>query len=96
MKKIFLLVLAVASAICSWAQTPAWQQELNRLDKEADQLYEQKRWRQLVANQQQYRKVIMAQPDSVRMEYSLTPICLVISTTIWLAGIHSQAIERAR
>lgn len=69
MKKIFLLALAVASAICSWAQTPAWQQELNRLDKEADQLYEQKRWRQLVANQQQFRKVIMAQPDSVRMEY---------------------------
>ena len=69
MKKTFLLALALTTAICSWAQTPAWQQELDRLDKEADQLYEDKRWKQLVANQERYRKIVMSQPDSVRQEY---------------------------
>ncbi len=69
MKKTFLLALTLATAICSWAQTPAWQQELDRLDKEADQLYDNKRWKQLVANQERYRKIVMSQPDSVRQEY---------------------------
>lgn len=69
MKKTFLLALALATAFCSWAQTPAWQQQLERLDKEADQLYENKRWKQLVDNQERYRKIVMAQPDSVRQEY---------------------------
>ena len=69
MKKTFLLALALTTAICSWAQTPAWQQELDRLDKEADQLYDSKRWKQLVANQERYRKIVMSQPDSVRQEY---------------------------
>jgi hypothetical protein len=67
-KRIILLALAVV-ANTAWAQTPAWQQQLERLDKEADQLYEQQDWKRLVANQKQYRKVIMAQPDSVRQEY---------------------------
>ena len=69
MKKVFLLTFAMASSILSWAQTPTWQQELDRLDKEADQLYEEKKWKKLVANQEQYRKVFMAQPDSVRIDY---------------------------
>ena len=67
-KRIILLALAM-TAVTAWAQTPAWQQQLERLDKEADQLYEQQDWKRLVANQKQYRKVIMAQPDSVRQEY---------------------------
>ena len=67
-KKILLLVLAM-TAITTWAQTPAWQQPLDRLDKEADQLYEKQDWKRLVANQEQYRKIIMAQLDSVRQEY---------------------------
>ncbi|MBR2420208.1 MAG: hypothetical protein IKB14_05775, partial [Rikenellaceae bacterium] len=57
------------TSITTWAQTPAWQQQLDRLDKEADQLYEKQDWKRLVANQEQYRKIIMAQPDSVRQEY---------------------------
>ena len=54
-KRIILLALAVV-ANTAWAQTPAWQQQLERLDKEADQLYEQQDWKRLVANQKQYRK----------------------------------------
>ena len=69
MKKIFLLTLLMANAIMSWAQAPAWQQQLDRLDKEADQLYEDQKWGKLVANQEKYRKIFMAQPDSVRMDY---------------------------
>lgn len=68
LKTIVLLTLAM-TAITTWAQTPAWQQQLDRLDKEADQLYEKQDWKRLVANQEQYRKIIMAQPDSVRQEY---------------------------
>lgn len=68
LKRIILLALAMTS-ITTWAQTPAWQQQLDRLDKEADQLYEKQDWKRLVANQEQYRKIIMAQPDSVRQEY---------------------------
>lgn len=69
MKKIFLLTLLMANTIMSWAQAPAWQQQLDRLDKEADQLYEDQKWGKLVANQEKYRKIFMAQPDSVRMDY---------------------------
>ena len=45
MKKIFLLPLAVMAFIAAAAQTPAWQEQLTKLDKEADQLYEQKEWK---------------------------------------------------
>ena len=69
MKKIFLLSLAVMAFIAAAAQTPAWQEQLTKLDKEADQLYEQKEWKKLVANQEQYRKIVLSQPDSVLMDY---------------------------
>ena len=67
--KRVLLLLFTFTTICSWAQTPAWQQQLDKLDKEADLLYEKGNWKKLVANQEQYRKIVMAQPDSVKMEY---------------------------
>lgn len=67
--KTFFIFLFTVSLTASWAQTPEWQEQLNRLDKEADQLYENKSWRKLVANQERYRKIIMDQPDSVRREY---------------------------
>ena len=51
LKTIVLLTLAMTS-ITTWAQTPAWQQQLDRLDKEADQLYEKQDWKRLVANQE--------------------------------------------
>ena len=69
MKKIFLLSLALMAFVGASAQTPAWQEELNRLDKEADQFYADKQWKKLVANQEQYRKVFMSQPDSVRQKH---------------------------
>ena len=69
MKQIILSALATIVAITAWAQTPEWQQQLDRLDKEADQLYEAQQWKKLVANQEKYRKIIMEQPDSVRMDY---------------------------
>lgn len=68
MKNLFAILFTFL-AVLSWAQTPAWQQRLEQLDKEADQLYTDKNWKRLVANQEQYRKIVMAQPDSVRMEY---------------------------
>ena len=69
MKKFFLLTVAALSLLSAAAQTPAWQEQLNKLDKEADKFYEQKEWKKLVANQEQYRKIILSQPDSVRMDY---------------------------
>jgi len=51
MKRIFLFAMAVATVFGAWAQTPAWQQQLDRLDKEADELYEEQNWKRLVANQ---------------------------------------------
>ena len=65
--KTFFIFLFTLSLSTSWAQTPEWQEQLSRLDKEADQLYENKSWRKLVANQERYRKIIMDQQDSVRM-----------------------------
>ena len=47
--KTFFIFLFTVSLTASWAQTPEWQEQLNRLDKEADQLYENKSWRKLVA-----------------------------------------------
>lgn len=67
-KRIILFALAM-TAFTTWAQTPAWQQQLERLDKEADELYDEQDWKRLVANQKQVRKIIMTQPDSVRQEY---------------------------
>ena len=69
MKKILLLSLAVMALFGASAQTPEWRKQLDRLDKEADQLYEEKKWKKLVANQEQYRKVFMSLPDSVRQEH---------------------------
>ena len=69
MKRFFILLFAIVATTSVWAQTPEWQQQLDRLDKEADQLYEAKKWKKLVANQEKYRKIILAQPDSVRMDY---------------------------
>ena len=69
MKKIFLLTVAALSLLSAAAQTPAWQEQLAKLDKEADKLYEQKEWKKLVANQEKYRKLILSQPDSVKMDY---------------------------
>lgn len=51
------------------AQTPEWRKQLDRLDEQADQFYEKKEWKKLVANQEQYRKVFMSLPDSVRQEH---------------------------
>ena len=47
MKKIFLLTVAALSLLSAAAQTPAWQEQLAKLDKEADKLYEQKEWKKL-------------------------------------------------
>ena len=69
MKKILLLSIAVMALFGASAQTPEWRKQLDRLDKEADQLYEEKKWKKLVANQEQYRKVFMSLPDSVRQEH---------------------------
>ena len=69
MKKILLLSLAVMALFGASAQTPEWRKHLDRLDKEADQLYEEKKWKKLVANQEQYRKVFMSLPDSARQEH---------------------------
>ena len=69
MKKLFMLAIALMATISIYAQTPQWQQQLEQLDKEADELYEKKSWKKLVANQEKYRKIFMAQPDSVRMDY---------------------------
>ncbi|MBR4995526.1 MAG: transglutaminase domain-containing protein [Alistipes sp.] len=69
MRKFFMLAIAIMAVISTQAQTPKWQEELNRLDKEADQFYEKGEWKKLVANQEQYRKIVMAQPDSVRMDF---------------------------
>lgn len=69
MKRFFIFVFAIVATTAVWAQTPEWQQQLDRLDEEADQLYEAKKWKKLVTNQEKYRKIIMAQPDSVRMDY---------------------------
>ena len=69
MKKILILSLAVMALFGASAQTPEWRKQLDRLDKEADQLYEEKKWKKLVANQEQYRKVFMSLPDSVRQEH---------------------------
>ena len=64
-----MLAIALMASISIYAQTPEWQQQLEQLDKEADELYEQKSWKKLVANQEKYRKIFMAQPDSVRMDF---------------------------
>ena len=66
--KMVILLTLVMTTITTWAQTPVWQQQLDSLDKEADELYEKQNWKLLVANQEQYRKIIMEQPDSVRQE----------------------------
>ena len=52
-----MLAIALMASISIYAQTPEWQQQLERLDKEADELYEQKSWKKLVANQEKYRKI---------------------------------------
>lgn len=69
MKRIALLIIAAMALFSAAAQTPEWQQQLNRLDEQADKLYEKKEWKKLVANQEQYRKVFMSLPDSVRQEH---------------------------
>ena len=69
MKKILLLSLAVMAFFSSAAQTPEWRKQLDRLDEEADQFYEKKEWKKLVANQEKYRKVFMSLPDSVQQEH---------------------------
>ena len=45
--KRVLLLLFTFTTICSWAQTPAWQQQLDKLDKEADLLYEKGNWKKI-------------------------------------------------
>ena len=69
MKKILLLSLAVMAFFSAAAQTPEWRKQLDRLDEEADQFYEKKEWKKLVANQEKYRKVFMSLPDSVQQEH---------------------------
>lgn len=69
MKTNILLVIFTLLSLTMWAQTPSWKIQLEQLDKEADQLYEDENWKKLVANQEKYRKIVMSQPDSVRMEY---------------------------
>lgn len=69
MKKILLLILVATTLFSAAAQTPEWQQQLDRLDEQADKLREQKEWKKLVANCKQQYKIYMSQPDSVRMAY---------------------------
>lgn len=69
MRKILLLILAATTLFSAAAQTPEWQQQLDRLDEQADKLREQKEWKKLVANCKQQYKIYMSQPDSVRMAY---------------------------
>ena len=70
MKKIFMLAIALMASISIYAQTPEWQQQLEQLDKEFNELREQRQWKGVVANRKQYRKIFMAQPDSARMKFS--------------------------
>ena len=70
MKKFFMLAIALMASISIYAQTPEWQQQLERLDKEFNELREQRQWKGVVANRKQYRKIFMAQPDSARMKFS--------------------------
>ena len=70
MKKIFMLAITLMASISIYAQTPEWQQQLERLDKEFNELREQRQWKGVVANRKQYRKIFMAQPDSARMKFS--------------------------
>lgn len=70
MKKFFMLAIALMASISIYAQTPEWQQQLEQLDKEFNELREQRQWKGVVANRKQYRKIFMAQPDSARMKFS--------------------------
>lgn len=70
MKKFFMLAIALMASISIYAQTPEWQQQLEQLDKEFSELREKRQWKGVVANRKQYRKIFMAQPDSVRMKFS--------------------------
>ena len=70
MKKFFMLAIALMASISIYAQTSEWQQQLEQLDKEFNELREQRQWKGVVANRKQYRKIFMAQPDSARMKFS--------------------------
>ena len=70
MKKFFMLAIALMASISIYAQTPEWQQQLEQLDKEFNELREQRQWKAVVANRKQYHKIFMAQPESERMEFS--------------------------
>lgn len=70
MKKFFMLAIALMASISIYAQTPEWQQQLEQLDKEFNELREQRQWKGVVANRKQYHKIFMAQPDSARMKFS--------------------------
>ncbi|MBQ3197436.1 MAG: transglutaminase domain-containing protein [Alistipes sp.] len=65
-----MLAIALMASISIYAQTPEWQQQLEQLDKEFNELREQRQWKGVVANRKQYRKIFMAQPDSARMKFS--------------------------
>ena len=64
-----MLAIAIMAAISVQAQTPEWQERLNRLDKEFTELRENRQWKAVVANRKQYRKIIFAQPDSVKTAF---------------------------
>lgn len=70
MRKFFMLAIALMASISIYAQTSEWQQQLEQLDKEFNELREQRQWKGVVANRKQYRKIFMAQPDSARMKFS--------------------------
>ncbi|MBP3565096.1 MAG: transglutaminase domain-containing protein [Alistipes sp.] len=65
-----MLAIALMASISIYAQTSEWQQQLEQLDKEFNELREQRQWKGVVANRKQYRKIFMAQPDSARMKFS--------------------------
>ena len=50
-----MLAIALMASISIYARTPEWQQQLEQLDKEFNELPEQPQWKAVVANRKQYR-----------------------------------------
>ena len=65
-----MLAIALMASISIYAQTPEWQQQLEQLDKEFNELRENRQWKAVVTNRKQYRKIFMEQPDSMRIKFS--------------------------
>ncbi len=69
MKRILLLVVALSTIFSAMAQKPKWEQELDEVYKLEDLYLEQKNWKKLVECMEKEAKIILSQPDSVRIAY---------------------------